>query len=52
MSFLCSEKQGWGVNEIRSVRRGQVRPPGELSLPTFAGELIATGDVPASLRCL
>ena len=52
MSSLFSEKQGWGVNEIRLVGRVQVNLPGDLSLPTFTAEVIATGDVPASLLCL
>lgn len=51
MSFLFSEEQGLGVNEIRLVRRAQVKPPGDLSLPTFPGKVKATGDLSA-LLCL
>lgn len=48
-SFLFSEKQGWGLNEIRLVGRVQVKPPGDISLPILAGEVIAAGEIPASL---
>lgn len=46
--FFFLEQQGWGVNEIRPEGRVQVRPPGNLCLHNFDGEVIATGDVPAA----
>lgn len=45
------EKQGWEVNEIGSKGRIQVRPPGNFSLHSFDGEVIAL-PLGTSLLCL